>query len=173
MIERKKVRYPSRLPSARTTKTAEAFRRTDDESIVTQAIAILDKRLRKPGAFFQSPADTKRFLRLQLEQEESEVFGVLFLDNRHRLIEFEPLFRGTIDGAAVYPREVVKIALSHNCAACILTHNHPSGIPEPSSADISLTKRLKEALAIIDVRVLDHIVVGANATVSFAERGLL
>jgi DNA repair protein RadC len=97
----------------------------------------------------------------------------LFLDNRHRVISFDQMFTGTIDGASVHPREVVKRALQHNAAAVILTHNHPSGIAEPSRADISLTRRLTDSLALIDVRVLDHIVVGGVETVSFAERGLI
>jgi DNA repair protein RadC len=97
----------------------------------------------------------------------------LFLDNRHRVLKYEELFRGTIDGCSVHPREVVKAALYTNAAAIIFSHNHPSGIPESSKADISLTKRLTEALALVDIRVLDHIVVGGVETVSFAERGLL
>jgi DNA repair protein RadC len=101
------------------------------------------------------------------------VFAVLFLDNQHRLIEYVELFRGTIDAAAVYPREVVKETLSRNAAAVIFAHNHPSGSVEASQADRMLTDRLKQALALVDVRVLDHIIVAGNATVSFAERGWL
>lgn len=103
----------------------------------------------------------------------SEVFVVAFLDNQHRLISIDELFQGTIDGAAVYPREVVRRALKHNAAACILAHNHPSGVAEPSQADRGITQKLKGALSCIDVRVLDHFVVGGNEVVSFAERGLL
>ena len=103
-----------------------------------------------------------------------EMFGALFLDNRHRVIEFHELFRGTIDGASVYPREVVKQVLACNAAAVIFLHNHPSGEPEPSAADEQITYRLRDALCLIDVRVLDHIVVGSGGrTVSFAERGLI
>ena len=98
---------------------------------------------------------------------------MLHLDNRHRVIAFEELFRGTLDGASVHPREVVKQALHHNSAACILVHNHPSGIAEPSDADRRLTQRLKDALALVDIRTLDHFVVGGAEVVSFAERGLL
>ena len=101
------------------------------------------------------------------------MFSVIFLDNRHRVISFEIMFRGTIDGSSVYPREVVKTALKHNAAATIFAHNHPSGDPEPSKADESITQRLKEALALVDIRVLDHLVVGSSEIVSFAERGLL
>jgi len=119
-----------------------------------------------------SPEDTRAFLVLQLRDNPSEVFAALFLDNRHRVIAFEELFHGTIDGASVHPREVVKRSLYHNAAALILAHNHPSGMAEPSQADQRITQRLKEALALVDVRVLDHIVIG-DKLVSFAERGLL
>jgi len=120
-----------------------------------------------------NPETTRRFLASRLRHLPHEVFACLFLDNRHRVIVFEELFRGTIDGASVHPREVVRRALQHNAAAVILSHNHPSGVAEPSRADIQLTRRLMEALALIDVRVLDHIVVGEGDGVSFAERGLL
>ena len=124
------------------------------------------------GETLTSPADTKRFLQLKLSHLEHEVFAVLWLDNRHRVLAFEELFRGTIDGASVHPREVVKSALTHNAAACILAHNHPSGIAEPSQADQRITQRLQEALGLVEVRTLDHIVVAEN-TCSFAGRGLL
>lgn len=126
----------------------------------------------KRGDVLSSPQDTRAFLTLQLRDAPSEVFACLFLDNRHRVIAFEELFQGTIDGASVHPREVVKRALHHNAAALILAHNHPSGVAEPSQADQRITHRLKDALALIDVRVLDHIVVG-DEVVSFAERGWL
>jgi DNA repair protein RadC len=121
----------------------------------------------------ENPETTRRFLASRLRHLPHEVFACLFLDNRHRVIVFEELFRGTIDGASVHPREVVRRALAHNAAAVILSHNHPSGVAEPSRADIQLTRRLSEALALIDVRVLDHIVVGDDNGVSFAERGLI
>lgn len=116
---------------------------------------------------------TRQYLRARLRHYEHEVFACLFLDNQHRVVKLEELFRGTIDGAAVYPREVVKRCLSNNAAAVIFAHNHPSGIAEPSQADIGITQRLKVALNTIDVRVLDHIVVGRSDAISFAERGLL
>ena len=119
-----------------------------------------------------SPAATRQFLRAQLMNCQHEVFAALFLDNRNRVISFDRMFNGTIDGASVYPREVVRAAINHNAAAVIFAHNHPSGVAEPSHADEQITKRLKEALALIDVRVLDHFVVG-DEVVSFAERGLL
>ena len=124
------------------------------------------------GDVLTSPDATRQFLSERMRDYSHEVFAALFLDQRHRVICFEELFNGTIDGASVYPREVVKKALQHNSAAIIFAHNHPSGVAEPSSSDISITKRLKDALALIDVRVLDHFVVGDNV-VSFAERGLL
>lgn len=124
------------------------------------------------GDTLSSPQDTRQYLSSQLRDYPHEVFAVLFLDQRHRVICFEELFRGTIDGASVYPREVVKKALQHNAAALIFAHNHPSGVAEPSQADEQITRRLINALKLVDVRVLDHFVVG-DEVVSFAERGLL
>ncbi len=123
------------------------------------------------GAFLESPDAVKSLVALQMRDLEHEVFACLFLDNRHRLISYEALFRGTIDSASVYPREVVKAALSCNAAAVVLAHNHPSGVAEPSRADIDITAKLTKALTLIDVRVLDHIIVGGNYQVSLAERG--
>ncbi len=120
-----------------------------------------------------SPADTRNYLMSCLRDLHVEVFCCLFLDNRHRVLAFEELFRGTLNGAAVYPREVVKRALKHNAAAVIFAHNHPSGVAEPSQADEQLTQRLRDALALVEIRVLDHFVVGEGEPVSFAERGLL
>jgi len=125
------------------------------------------------GDALHSPEDTRRYLTARLRSRSREVFACLFLDTRHRVIRYEELFQGTIDGAAVHPREVVKRALAHNAAAVIVAHNHPSGVAEPSRADRHLTDRLRDALALVDVRVLDHLVVGDGEIVSFAERGLL
>lgn len=147
-------------------------RPASSEEIVDMAIKLMDKRFRR-CAPLASPDMTRQYLKLQLATLEYEVFCVLFLDNRHRVISFEQLFRGTIDGASVYPREVVKLALALNAAACILVHNHPSGIAEPSPADRAITQRVREALGLVDVRVLDHFVIGGSEFVSFAERGLL
>lgn len=122
---------------------------------------------------FDSPQAVREYLRLQLADLSHEVFAVLFLDAQHRLIAYEPLFRGTLTQTSVYPREVVKRALHCNAAALLLAHNHPSGVAEPSRADEYLTQTLKNALALVDVRVLDHFVVGQGQIVSFAERGLL
>jgi len=132
----------------------------------------LDETLRR-GAPLTSPDLTRRFLASRLRDRPYEVFACLFLDNRHRVIEFCELFRGTVNGASVHPREVVRAALAHNAAAAILCHNHPSGVAEPSRADEQITRRLADALALIDIRVLDHIVIGDGTSVSFAERGLL
>ncbi|PSQ91481.1 MAG: hypothetical protein BRD57_04290, partial [Proteobacteria bacterium SW_6_67_9] len=119
-----------------------------------------------------SSETTRAYLRARLGERDHEIFACLFLDNRHRVIAFDELFRGTIDGASVYPREVVKAALRHNAAAVILAHNHPSGVAEPSTADARLTERLRDALGLVDIRLLDHIVVGEGEPVSLAERGL-
>lgn len=121
---------------------------------------------------FSSPDTVASFLRLQLQGRKQEVFAALFLDSQNRLIAFETLFNGTIDSAAVYPREVVQRTLAHNAAALILAHNHPSGVAEPSDADVQITRRLQEALALVDVRLLDHLVVGFGETTSLAQRGL-
>lgn len=125
------------------------------------------------GETITDPQATRRFLSAQLRDLAYEVFACLLLDNRHRIIRFTELFRGTINGASVYPREVVRLALHHNAAAVIFAHNHPSGVAEPSQADRALTERLRQALALIDVSVLDHFVVGDGECVSFAERGWL
>jgi len=127
----------------------------------------------RAGPSMASPRATGEFLRAKLRDLEHEVFCCLYLDNRHRLIQFEELFRGTIDGASVHPREVVKQALQWNSAAVIIAHNHPSGIAEPSLADERITARVRDALALVDIRLLDHIIVGDGASVSLAERGLL
>lgn len=119
-----------------------------------------------------NPAETVSYLRNQLRDRPYEVFACLMLDNRNRVIAFREMFRGTIDGASVYPREVVKQALADNAAGVILAHNHPSGVAEPSQADIQITERLKKALALVDIRVLDHVIIGEQA-VCFSERGLI
>ncbi|HED34255.1 MAG TPA: JAB domain-containing protein [Gammaproteobacteria bacterium] len=124
------------------------------------------------GNCLTSPQETRQYLSSRLRDYSYEVFAILFMDQRHRVIQFEEMFRGTIDSATVYPREVVKKALECNAAAVIFAHNHPSGIAEPSHADERITRRLTDALALVDVRVLDHFVVG-DSVVSFAERGLL
>jgi DNA repair protein RadC len=127
----------------------------------------------EPRSPLAAPADAARFLKAKLLDLPHEVFCCLFLDTRHRLIRYEELFRGTIDGATVYPREVVKRALAHNASAVIVGHNHPSGVSEPSEADRSITLKLAKALALVEIRLLDHVVVSRGGHVSLAERGLV
>ncbi|SJZ78002.1 DNA repair protein [Vibrio cincinnatiensis] len=145
--------------------------RYQENQILEHAAEILAHRYVRGNAL-TNPDATKEYIRCKLGAYEHEVFALLLLDNQNRLIEFKELFHGTIDAASVYPREVVKAALACNAAAVIFAHNHPSGQPEPSEADKRITQRLKDALALVDIRVLDHIVVGEGC-VSFAERGLL
>ena len=125
------------------------------------------------GEVLTDPAAAGRYFAQRLRARGHEVFAALFLDTRHRALGFEEMFQGTVDGAEVHPREIVRRALAHNAAALILAHNHPSGVAEPSRADELVTRRLRDALALVDVRVLDHLVVGDGEVASFAERGLL
>ena len=148
------------------------YREASAEDVLAHAQSLIARRFRTGSPVLTSPARTREFLRLKLGAREYEMFCLLALDNRHRLIEFVELFRGTVDGASVHPREVVKDALRLNAAAVILVHNHPSGVAAPSQADELITQRLKEALALVDVRVLDHLVIGETIH-SFAEGGLL
>jgi DNA repair protein RadC len=137
---------------------------------VESAIRILGEQLKR-NTTLDSPRLAREYLQLKLAPLEHEVFVMLFLDTKHHLLGYEEIFRGTIDACAVHPREVLKIALARNAAAVILAHNHPSGIAEPSQSDRRLTERLRDALALVDIRVVDHLVVGADTAVSFAERG--
>ncbi len=141
------------------------------QAVLEMARRHLQERLQR-GDAMTSPELTAKFLQHKLRDYPFEVFACLFLDNRHRLIAYEELFRGTIDGASVHPREVVRRALLHNAAAVIFAHNHPSGVAEPSESDRTITGRLKQALSLIDVRVLDHFVVG-DQPISMADRGFL
>ncbi len=147
--------------------------KTADDATIARALAILASRMRGPGVAMDSPATVKNFLTLKIADLEHEVFSVLWLDAHNRVLEYQELFRGTLTQTSVYPREVVKAGLSLNAGACILAHNHPSGMADPSYADKALTETLKTALAMVDIRVLDHIIVGGLSTVSFAERGLV
>ena len=145
-----------------------------EDCVIHQALRILEGRMRRPGMLMDSPSAVRDYLRLRMAELPHEEFGVLLLDATHALIEDARLFRGTLTQTSVYPREVVKVALAHNAAAVILYHNHPSSNVTPSVADEMLTKTLKDALALVDVRVIDHFVVGCmTAPFSFAERGLL
>ncbi|MDP1541039.1 MAG: DNA repair protein RadC [Moraxellaceae bacterium] len=142
------------------------------EAVLEMARVIIDQKMQR-GESFTSPEAVKDYLRVKLAGFEHEVFAILMLDNQHRLIAYSELFRGTVGNTSVHPREVIKEVLAKNAAAVILAHNHPSGHPEPSSADREITDRLQAALEMIDVRILDHIVVGGLKTVSFVEKGLL
>jgi DNA repair protein RadC len=144
----------------------------DDELIVAKALAILERRARS-GPALTSPSAVRDYLRLTLAAREHEVFVCVWLDAQHRVLSFEEPFRGTLTQTSVYPREIVKAALASNAAAVIFAHNHPSGVAQPSQADELLTRQLKEALALVEVRVLDHFIVAGNHAISFAERGLL
>ena len=148
--------------------------RIGEDGVIEEALRIVRGRLRKPRSnSLSSPQEVKDLVALMLTGCEHEQFMVLFLDAQHQLLADEVMFKGTVSQTSVYPREVVKAALRHNASAVILAHNHPSGSIEPSRADEHLTTTLKQALALVDVRVLDHMVVGSSAVLSFAERGLL
>lgn len=159
------------FPSLMVREKDGGYRRASGEEIIEAAISEVTLRFSR-GTEITSPDKTKEFLQLKLGHLEHEVFAVLWLDNRHRVIAFSELFHGTIDGTNVHPREVVKMAMQQNAAACIFAHNHPSGMAEPSPADQHLTQKLKEILSLVGVKTLDHVIVGEN-TYSFAERGLM
>ncbi|MGH8156994.1 MAG: JAB domain-containing protein [Rhodanobacter sp.] len=146
--------------------------KTTEADVLAAAEGILQSKLERQGSI-GNPRDAGDFLRMRLGALLHEEFHILWLDNRHRILDCQKLFTGTIDGASVYPREVVRAALNINACAAILSHNHPSGVAEPSAADRAITQELIEALKLVGVRVLDHIVVGAGDTVSMAGRGLM
>ena len=145
----------------------------NEDWIVQQAIVLLERRVFKAGPRLERPAAVRDYLRLKLVAEPNEIFVVVFMNSMHDVLAVEPMFHGTINATSVYPRVVLQRALQLNAAAVIFAHQHPSGISEPSSADRMLTQQLQAALALIDVRVLDHIIVGQGAPFSFAESGLL
>jgi DNA repair protein RadC len=146
--------------------------KNEENTIIAQALNILAGRVIGSNVL-TSPAVARDYLIVALAGKEHEAFCVLYLTSQHQVIAFEELFRGTIDSAAVYPREVIKAALAHNAAAVIFAHNHPSGVAEPSSADRRITERLVAGLALLDIRVLDHMIIGGTTVFSFAEQGLL
>ena len=152
--------------------SANGIREASFQEVLDAARLALAKRVRR-GTGFTSPRVTADYLRVRLSALDHEVFCVIYLTERHQFIACEDLFRGTIDGASLYPREVLKEALKRNAAAVILAHNHPSGVAEPSQADLEITKHLKRALKLVEIRVLDHIIIGGGDVVSFAERGML
>ena len=143
-----------------------------DQDILQMALKLADKRFSR-RRLLTNPIQVKDYLSAKLSLLEHEVFCAIFLDNKHHILEFDEMFKGTIDGATVHPREVVKKSLQLNAAAIIFVHNHPSGHPEPSRADIAITHRLKKALELVDIRVLDHFIVGGDKVVSMAEEGRL
>ena len=143
-----------------------------NQEILSAARQVLAHRVRR-GASLQSPQKVREYLSVRLGYLDYEIFAVILLDKRHRVIEYVELFRGTIDGASVHPREVVKLVLDKGAAACLLVHNHPSGVEDQSQADELITTRLVQSLALIDCRVVDHLIVGAGNVLSFAEKGLL
>jgi DNA repair protein RadC len=145
----------------------------DDDAVITRALEILDGRLRVPGVGLSSPRDVFDYCKLRLAQKQHEVFMVLYLDNQHRLIDAREEFKGTLSQTSVYPREIAKNALELNAGAVILAHNHPSGLLEPSIADKRLTETLRALLGQLEIRVLDHVIVGRANSLSFAEKGLL
>lgn len=149
-----------------------SFAPADDSAVVEQAKSYLSRRLHRVNVL-TSPRIVRDFLAVTLGDRDCEYFCLVLLDNRHRLIDYVELFRGTIDGASVHPREVVKTALAKNAAAVILVHNHPSGVGTVSQADEIITTRLKDALALVDIRTVDHLIVAGGATTSMAEQGLL
>jgi DNA repair protein RadC len=153
-------------------RAPEGYRVAEPAEIFDRARALIAQRYRAGSPVLSSPALTRDYLKFHIGPSDHEQFGVVHLDSRHRLICAEILFRGTLANASVYPREVVKAALARNSAAVVFFHNHPSGIPEPSQADEVITTRLKDALALVDVRVLDHLIV-AESIFSFSESGLL
>lgn len=144
-----------------------------EELAIKKALKILESRLVIKGHFFNNPLDTENYLKIKLAGLAHEEFHCLFLDSQHGLIKHECLFTGTIDGASVYPREVIKKALHYNAAALIFAHNHPSGNCKPSQADISITKKLKECAQLFDIRVLDHVIIGGVTAYSLAQNGEL
>lgn len=148
-------------------------RQRHEDAVIGAALAIIEERIRVPMYACEKPHAVKDYLRLHLAELDREVFGVMFLDTHLRLIAFEVLFEGTLAHTSVHPREVARRALQLNAAAVILAHNHPSGVAEPSRADVLLTQGLREALQLIDVRVVDHVIVGEREAMSFAERGLM
>ncbi|VTU12931.1 DNA repair protein RadC [Variovorax sp. SRS16] len=142
------------------------------ERCIQQALEVLERRIRN-GPCFERSDTVKDFLRIRLARKDYEVFAIIWMDSRHRMIEFNELFRGTLSRSSVYPRELVREAIRFNAAACVLSHNHPSGSCEPSSEDIAMTRSIRVALATIDVRVLDHVIVAVEGTLSMAEHGLM
>ena len=153
-------------------KTANSYRLADAQTVCDTATDYALDALKRQSDPLTSPNAMRDFLRVHYATAEREIFSIFLLDNQHQLIAVETPFAGTIDSATIHPRELVKLALTHNASAMILAHNHPSGNPEPSQADQRITRRITDALALVDVRVLDHFIVGTEI-ISFAEKGLI
>ncbi len=153
--------------------TVDRHPTSDDDDVIARALAILAGRMKQPGQTFACPGDVKTYCQLKIGELPHEVFVVLFLDVHNRVLAVEEIFRGTLTQTSVYPREVVIRALHHNAAAVVLAHNHPSGSVQPSRADETLTQALRSALALVDVRILDHVIVAPGLSLSMAERGLV
>tara|TARA_R110002110_G_scaffold415854_1_gene658277 strand:+ start:11184 stop:11648 length:465 start_codon:yes stop_codon:yes gene_type:complete len=153
--------------------TMDALNFESKDEVIAAAIRFVEEKATYTSATLQSARETKDLLRLRIGDREREIFCVLYLNSQHKLIEVDELFSGTIDGAAVYPREIAKGALAHNAAAVILGHNHPSGTTEPSTADRRITERIVSSLGLLDIRVLDHVIVSTENSFSFAEEGLM
>ncbi len=147
--------------------------RARERGVLDRALEIVERSMRGAAMWFKCPESVKQYLHLKLAGERSECFAVLFLDVQNRFIAFENMFKGTLTQTSVYPREIICAALAHGAAAVVLAHNHPSGNVQPSRADEALTQTLKAALALVDVRVLDHVIVGSDGALSMAERGLI
>jgi len=167
-IRKSTLSEPNRLADMKPANMSDA----EKDTVFMLAMNMLAARHQR-GRPIKSPSDTQAYLRLRLAGVKTERFGCLFLDNRHRILGMRELFQGTVDGTAVYPRVVVQEALAANAAAVILYHNHPSGVAEPSQADEMITRRLKAALQLVDIRLLDHFVVATGDSVSLAARGLI
>lgn len=159
-----------RAYAVRTKDSDHDLRLLNEEDVLIMAKTIMESRFAR-SHYLTSPDITRQYLTMALANEPREIFGLILLDTRHGVIGMEILFQGTIDGATVYPREVVKAALAANAAAVILAHNHPSGNPEPSQEDRLLTQKIVKALGTVDIRVLDHLIVAGASTISLAERG--
>lgn len=158
------------MTNVHTIESTSAIRAREDE-IIAEAKVILDQRLFTRGRGLHSPDDVRDYLKLKLAPEPNEVFAIILVDTRHRVIAFEIVQYGTIDAASISPRNVAQRCLQHNAAAVIVAHNHPSGDPEPSSSDYRLTERLRDALALLEIRMLDHFIVGKGQPLSMAEAG--
>jgi len=163
---------PARVVPLLVRDASNELRAATAAEIIAAARRVMARRVRR-GSSMDSPRTVREFLTMKLGSLEHETFAVLLLDTRHRLIDYVELFRGTIDRASVHPREVVKLALARNAAALVLAHPHPSGAADPSQADELITRRLKEALALVDIRLIDHFIVAGGDAISFSERGLL